>query len=156
MYKKLPTTNYKLPTNNGYSLVELIVVIAIFLLLMGVGDSVYNNYRTQNSLEVSTNSIVQALRHAQINSEQVKNDSVWGTAIFSDKVVVFQGTNYSGRTISSDQIFNFSSGLGVSGLTEEVFQKTTGWATSIGTTTITNSDGAVKNIYINSKGTIFY
>ena len=142
--------------NKGFSLVELVIVIAIFAILAGVGDSVYYNFKTKNSLEVSTNSFVQALRHAQINSEQVEGDSVWGTAIFSDKVVVFKGASYISRDTFSDQIADFPSGISVGGLSEIVFEKTTGWSSNVGTTTITNSNGEVKNIFINEKGTITY
>ena len=140
----------------GFSLVELIVVIGILILLIGVGDSVYSNFRTRNSLDVSVNSYVQSLRHAQTNSEQVQGDSVWGTAIFADKVVVFKGESYLARTSSSDQIISFPSEISVGGLSEIIFEKTTGSALNIGTTTLTNSLGEVRSIFINEKGTIIY
>lgn len=140
----------------GFTLAEMVVVTGIFLLLSGVSVSVYNNFRSRNTLDVTTNSIVQALRHAQINSEQVQNDAAWGTAIFADKVVVFQGASYATRISSLDQIFTFPSGISITGLSEIVFQKTTGWSNNIGTTTITNDKGEIKDIYINSKGTIVY
>ncbi len=140
----------------GFSLVELIVVIGILILLIVVGDSVYTNFRSRNSLDISVSGYVQALRHAQTNSEQVQGDSVWGTAIFSDRAVVFKGVNYLSRTTSSDQIVGFPSGIVVGGLAEVVFEKTTGSALSTGTTTITNNNGEVRNIFINEKGTIIY
>lgn len=139
---------------NGFTLVEIVLVLGIFAILSTVSFSTYTQFRGRENLETATMSIVEALRHAQANAQSGKADSVWGVSIGST-VTLFKGTSFSGRDISYDQVVGLSSGVSVSGLSEITFAKVTGSPMTTGTTTLSNSFGS-KNIYTNAKGTLTY
>ncbi len=145
----------KLQRSGGFTLVETIVVLGIFTLLIGMGNSVYINFKSHNNLEIATYSVVEALRHAKSNTEQVQGDSPWGVKIFTDKVVVFKGTSYASRVTSADQTLNLPGGITTGGLSEIIFEKVTGTTATVGTVTLSGTSGS-KNISINAKGTISY
>lgn len=134
---------------------EMIVVIGIITLLATVSTSVYNSFKTHENLEIATTGVVEALRHAQANSQSGKGDSSWGVRILPGSVVVFKGTSYASRDTTADQALGFSGGVESAGLGEIVFEKVTGSTGDVGTVTLTNSYGT-KNIAINEKGTLTY
>ncbi len=141
--------------SQGFSLVEIIIVIGIIALLGGISTSVYNSFKAHENLEIATTGVVEAIRHAQGNSQVGKGDSVWGVKILSDSVLIFKGSSYTSRDSSADQLLHFSGGVVASGLSEIVFAKLVGSTSDIGTIILTNSYGT-KNIYINEKGTLTY
>lgn len=137
--------------NKGFSLIELLVVVAIFAILAVVSDSVYVNLKSSSNLKIATTSVVQAIRHAQINSQAVKEDSKWGIEILSNEVIIFKNNYVYPGSLSLD----LPKGIVPSGISEIIFEKMSGSTTTTGTITLTNSSG-VKNILINEKGTITY
>jgi len=140
----------------GFSLTEVIVVLAIFAIFAVISDSIYSNVVSSNSLEIAANSVVTAMRKAQSNSSHVNNDSSWGVYIATTSVTIFRGTSYAARTIGSEQTLNFPAKTSASGLNEIVFAKLTSLPSISGTTTIINTTSSTKNIFINEKGTIIY
>lgn len=139
---------------NGFTLVEVVLVLGIFAILSTVSFSTYTQFRGRENLETATMSVVEALRHAQANAQSGKGDSVWGVFVGST-ITLFKGASFSGRDTSYDQVIGLSSGVSASGLSEITFAKVTGTPLMTGTTTLSNSFGT-KNIYINEKGTLTY
>ena len=139
----------------GFTLVEILIVISITAILAMVSTSVYTNLNARENLEISTNSLIEAIRYAQSNSRVGKGDSEWGIRILQSSFVIFKGSNYVSRNVSFDQSFNFSKGVVVDGLSEIVFEKITGWTEDDGAIILTNSYGT-KDILINEKGTLTY
>lgn len=115
-----------LNTKKGFSLVELLIVLSMIALLSGVSIALYVQIKNKNNLEISTTSIVQALRYAKMNAEQVNDDEKWGVYVTSDKVTVFKGNSYNNRDASSDQDLNLPGGVEISGLDEVLFNKVSG------------------------------
>ena len=143
-----------LPAQAGFSIVELLVVIGIFVLFAIVSDSLYGTFKSHSSLEIATSSLVEAARHAQSNAQFSKADASWGIEISPNTLVIFKGQTYAARDTGSDQSLSFPAGVSASGASEFVFAKVSG-LTSVGTTTLTNTYGS-KDIFINAKGTITY
>jgi prepilin-type N-terminal cleavage/methylation domain-containing protein len=139
----------------GFSVIELIVVVAVFLIFMAISEWGILNFKFQGDLNTATNDIVQALRHAKANAQQVQGDSKWGVEISAGQITVFEGTSYAGRNSAFDQIINLPNGVSASGLSEVVFEKISGITSNTGTITLTNSSGT-KDITINAKGTVSY
>ncbi len=139
----------------GFSLLELLVVIGIFSIFVSMSTSIYTNSRSHTNLELSTGSLVEAIRLAQSSAQSGKGDANWGVKILTDRIIIFKGSDYSGRISSFDEIFNFSGSVSATGLSEIVFEKISGVTTTIGTVVLT-SGTEVKNITINERGTIAY
>jgi Tfp pilus assembly protein FimT len=141
--------------SQGFTLIELMVVIAIIILFARVTDSVFVSFGSHSNLELGTDSFVEALRYAKRNSEQVQGDSKWGVKLLKDQIVVFKGESYATRNNQSDQALPLPRGVTAETLSETVFEKVTGFTTAIGTTTLSigNKD---KDIFVNAKGTITY
>ena len=140
----------------GFTLVEVIVVIAIFAVFSSISIFSYSGFKNRNILNIAAYDTIDAMRHAQGNAQKMKKDSQWGVKVFSDKVVIFKGTTYASRDTAFDQNLDFPEQIDVSGSTEIVFDKITGWTDDVGTTTVTGTDGSSKQIFINEKGTITY
>jgi len=141
--------------SQGFSILEIIIVVGIMGLLITFSTSVYNSFKSHENLEIATISVVESIRHAQGNAQSGKNDSIWGVEILPTTVIIFKGVNYASRDVAADQSLDFPGGVISSGLSEIVFTKLTGSTSSVGTITLTNSYGT-KNILINEKGTLTY
>ncbi|MEI7718881.1 MAG: type II secretion system protein [archaeon] len=139
----------------GFSLVEIVVVLGIFALLFSISTSVYNNFKSHSNLEITVNGVVEAIRMAQSNAQSGKGDSKWGMKIVTNKVVVFKGDNYTSRDVSFDESFGFSGEVVTGGVSEIVFEKLTGTTLTTGTIILT-SNTENKNINVNEKGTVTY
>ena len=125
------------------------------MLLLTTSSSVYSSFKTHENLEISSTSVIEAIRHAQANAESGRDDSAWGVKLQPTSVTVFKGSSYATRDTSRDQALDLSGGVALSGLSEIVFSKIIGSTSNTGTVTIVNSYGT-RNISINEKGTLTY
>ncbi|MEI6238599.1 MAG: hypothetical protein WCP15_03640 [bacterium] len=148
---------YQSKYKKGFTTLELIIVIGIFVLLFSLSVTVYIGFTSKENRELAAGTLVEALRFAQSNSEAVNDDSKWGVKISttSPTITVFKGSSYGTRDTTHDQLTTFSGRLTASGLTEIIFEKMNGDTFTTGTTTFTDSNG-VKDVQINGKGTITY
>ena len=136
----------------GFSLVEILIVIAILaFLLVLLAPSGIQFYRTQQ-LDTVTEEIVQALRKVQLNSMSVKNDSAFGVYFSSDQYVLFRGNSYLSR--DQEEVFEILNDISFSGdISEVVFSKLNGDPNNLGNIILT-LDNKTKTININSAGRI--
>jgi prepilin-type N-terminal cleavage/methylation domain-containing protein len=139
----------------GFSLIEVMVVVALLALFAAAIGPVYNTVQSKNNLDVATAGVVQSLRRAQSSAESGNADSNWGVKLSATSTIVFAGNPYASRQASFDEKLDLPGAVTVSGLLEIVFNKFSGLPQSTGTTTITNPFGS-KNIILNGAGTISY
>lgn len=140
----------------GFSLIELILVVAILTILAGVSVPAYSGLQVRNDLEVSTNIVLQSLRRAQVLSQAVDGDSNWGVSLQVSDVTLFKGASYILRDTSYDEVYALSGNVTPSSLTEVVFSKLLGNPTTTGTVVLTSSNGQIQNISVGSKGQLDY
>lgn len=140
----------------GFTLLEIILSIALIGILAASSLFALQNFQINNDLDAALANIIQSLRRAQLLSESVSGDSKWGVKIFSDKVVVFKGDNYTERDSSRDEIVEFSSPLSTSGLGEIIFDKFSGEPSATGLITIIAASGATREVDVQSKGQLSY
>lgn len=139
----------------GFSLIEVMVVVAILALFATTAGPVYRAVQVKNDLESATIGAVSSLRRAQAAAESGNVDSNWGVRFFSTSAIVFAGSSYASRQTSYDERLDFPGSITVAGNTEVVFAKFTGLPQVVGTTTITNPSGT-KSLVLNAVGTINY
>ncbi len=140
----------------GFSLLEILLSVTLVAMLFSVAIPIFLSFYTKNDFDISTNTIGQSLRRAQILSQASDGDSSWGVRVDTGNIVLFKGSSYGVRDASYDESYELSTTITPSGLQEVVFGKFNGEPLQTGTMTITLNDGTVRNISINEKGTISY
>jgi len=139
----------------GFTLLEILLSITIIAILAGIGAPIYQSFQNKNELDIAVNTISQSILRAQVLSQAVEGDSVWGVYIATGSLIIFRGDSYTNRNQAYDEIYSISSIIAPSGLTEIVFNKLTGSTQNIGEIILTGINDS-RTITINQKGTVSY
>ena len=142
----------------GFTLIELMLSIAVIGLLAGLSLPVYASFNNRNNLDLTTQSVATLLRRAETYSRGAKSDSQWGVEIQSSKATLFLGSNFSSRDVTYDEEVTTPSSIALSSLSEVLFSKLDGMPTTTGSVTVslTNGVSETRTITINAKGVINY
>lgn len=140
----------------GFTLLEVLMSIAIITALAAVSLPVFQNFQVRNDLHVAATTVAQSLRRAQTLAQASDGDISWGLKIQANSIVIFKGPNYAGRDTSYDEIFDLPGDITPSGLGEVVFAKFTGDPSTTGTVTLTSSTNETINLSLNTRGTVTY
>lgn len=139
----------------GFSLLEVLLSIAVVAILAGLSLPVARTMLTKNDLDIATVTATQTLRRAQILSQAVDGDISWGVKVQSGSITLFKGTSYSTRDSNFDEVFDNPTTINISGITEVVYAKFTGLPQTTGVAILATADDS-KTVTINEKGTISY
>jgi len=142
-------------TMSGFTLLEVVLSLALIGLLFGIGIPIYQSIQSRNDLEVAVNTAAQMLRLAQTAAQAVDGDISWGVKFQSGSITLFKGSSYAARDVQFDETFDISPSIIATGTTEIVFSKFSGNPQAAATTTLILA-GDTKNIIINAKGIINY
>lgn len=145
----------KLRIVNGFTLLELLLVIASIAVIAGFSLPLWRNLQIKNDLDISVVTIAQTLRRAQILAQAVDTDLGWGVRVQSGSIVLFKGNTYATRDTNFDEIFTLQSSIAPSGLSEVDYTKFTGLPGTTGTIILTSEQDS-KTIIINAKGMASY
>lgn len=140
----------------GFSLLEVLLTVAIVGVLAGILIPVYQTFQVKNGLDVAANDTVAALRRAQVYSQAMQQDAAWGVSVQAGSMTFYKGTSYATRDTAFDDVTVLSSTITPSGLLEVNYAKMTGLPGATGTITLTSSTGLVRTIGINAKGLLTY
>ncbi len=147
----------------GFTLVELLIVISIFIILAVVSIPIYGNWQTAVQINEITTGIIQNLRLAKIRSQAGLNNSSHGVFFevnesAEDAFTIYQGSSYVGRDTNYDQKTTLSDALILTTTLvghEINFSKGLGEPTATGTVTVAHSTtNEVNTITINSLGVV--
>ena len=152
----LLTTTLLTSPRRGFTLIELVMSVALISIIAGIGIPVFRDMQVRNDLSLAENAMASTLRRAQVLSMSPEGDTSWGANAQSGEVILFKGASFAARDTSYDEIFAISPTIVVSGTTEFVFAKFTGLPGTTGTLTLTSSDGDARNVSVNEKGSISY
>jgi len=144
-----------LPRSNGYTLIELMLVIAIIAVITTVGLPIYAALQNSNGLDVTVNTLVQDLYQAQIFSRYEIDNSAWGVAIVGQTITFYAGSSYVSRNTAYDNVFTMPVTIRTSGLSEVDFSKLNGLPATNGTFSLATS-GITRTVIINSVGMVDY
>lgn len=125
----------------GFTVLELLLVIAIMAVLLATILPSFMNFRRSSLLNTETMETVTLINRARLLSVSSKNDNQYGIHLESSKVVLFQGTTYNAAS-TTNEVHVFDPNLVSTSTTingggsEIVFDKVTGATTQNATTTL--------------------
>jgi len=120
----------------AFSLLETLLVLALIIVLFGLGIFAYRNFYQSATLDSTAQEVVSALREAQQNAMSGKDDASWGVQFLADRYTLFAGSDAASstnkRAVLLDQAMTFTA-LNFSQAGDSIsFQKLTGDALSYG------------------------
>ena len=148
----------KYKTKFAFTLIELLIVIAIFIVVVSFSFPLYGNLQTKTSLDAIEAELIQSLRFAKIKSKACVDNFAYGVyfATSSNKIVIYQGNSYLTRNNENDieknysSVLNFSTDFG----NDINFSKTFALPNHYGIFTINDNNENQIQIKINSLGII--
>lgn len=139
----------------GFSLIEVLLAIALIALLSGLAAPVFLRLQTKNDLDLAAVSLAQSLRRAQVLAQAVDGDTSWGVKAQNGSIVIFKGVSYTARDTLYDESFDLPAGISPSGTTEYVFSKFTGLPQTTGSVTL-STESDTQTVTLNAKGIVNY
>jgi len=140
----------------GFTLVELLLSVAIMGLLSGITLPVYQSYVRRGDLDITAQNLALALRRAETYARAVNYDTAWSVEVQAASITVFRGTVFGSRNTAFDEVVAVPGSITPSGLAEVQFAPTSAAPNTSGAITLTSSTNDTRVITINAKGVVSY
>lgn len=138
----------------GFTIIELLLIIALISILAAVSAPLYTSFLAKNHLENKTFEVKNTLHKAQSNAMSGKQNANWGVYFTSGQFVLFAGESFASRNGAFDEIHIFPASVSASGLNEIIFQKPKGLPSTTGIITISSTEGANNILTITREGIV--
>ena len=138
---------------SAFTLIELVVVIAVSVVIFGYTFSVGSDFYGSQSLIGERDSVLNLLRRARTRAMNNINQADHGFYISTTTYTVFEGSSYASRSQGFDEAFPRSGGATISGPSEVVFAAIEGASNTSGTISVASGKGKA-DILVNSEGRI--
>ncbi len=127
----------------GFTLIEVLVVIAIILTLTVMSVEGFHAFSTQPATETGTRTVLSAIETAYARTLSADNGTNYGVHFDTNMVTVFPGDTYTaGGADNTDFVLKRAQVSTISltgGASDVVFARLRGTASATGTVTITNN-----------------
>ena len=146
--------------SRGFTLVEILIVIAIIATLSGLSFSAFHNLNASRALEREAGRVVAELQKARSLTISSKNNAQFGVHVQSSQVTLFQGTTFiagssTNSVTSINPLVTISSISLQGGVSDVIFQRITGKTSGSGTLVVSRiGTSAIKTITIYATGLI--
>jgi prepilin-type N-terminal cleavage/methylation domain-containing protein len=134
--------------NSGFSLIELLLVIALFSVLSATAAPFASSFVSTTNFNGATDMVISTIRKAQNYSMNNKNNSAWGVCLNDNKIRLFAGACVT-PTFSED--FSIPNTVSITGLNTITFSQHRGEPSSSLSIVITNGP-LTENISLNAVG----
>jgi Tfp pilus assembly protein FimT len=152
--------------NCGFTIVELLTVIAIFFIICGIAAQIFPVFQKEGELSNSTEKIINILRLGQSKTLASEGASQYG--VYFDittnphRYILFKGANYASREVNSDEVHEISKSVEIyeiilgGGGQKVVFSRLTGETANSGKVSLRlkSDNSKIKIIGIQSSGKI--
>lgn len=146
--------------SQGFTMIELMVVLAIFSIIAGIVLQQGRSLSTTVELENASKNIDLKIRTAKARSIGALNDKNYGIHFESSKVVIFDGTGAYVDGAAGNEVFDLPAHVQINsialngGVTDIVFDRLTGNTASFGSIGLISTTDATKTktIFINADG----
>jgi type IV pilus assembly protein PilE len=140
----------------GFTLLEVLLSVAIIGMLVGVSIPVYESFVRRNDLGLTAQSLAALLRRAETYARAANYDDAWGVEMQAGTATLFRGTSFASRNTAYDEALTIPASIASSGLAEVQFTKFTAAPNITGSITLTSTTSDVKTVTINSEGAVDY
>ena len=140
----------------GYTVMELLVVIAVLAILAGLSMAGFSNFSKKEALDAGATALIAGLRDARAQTLASVGGSQYGIHVSTTTFSFFKGSTYDAGSPSTS-VFKFSSYVRASStLSDFVFQRITGNSVASGTIDVyMASDPSIKKtIQVEATGII--
>ena len=110
MKPKLLITHYNLQPSKGFTLVEMILVVALIGIVAGLSVPFLQSFGVSSNLYTHSDTILKTLRKARQQSIVGQNLASWGVYFDTsvNDLIFYQGDSYASRDTSFDLVVDFS------------------------------------------------
>lgn len=136
----------------GFTLVELLLVIALFLIVGTTSSIFYSRFLIQNTVTTTSDQLKSTLRKAQWYAIMGKNGGVWGVHIDVNRIILFQGDSYENRTTAFDETLSVYAPVSIS-TTDVLFTKRTGTLENEVSIVISGGNES-RTLFVNKQGIV--
>jgi prepilin-type N-terminal cleavage/methylation domain-containing protein len=140
----------------GFTMIEMLLSVALLTAIAGIGSPIYQSFQNRNNLDVTTTTVVQTLRRAQVLAQSVESDMPWGVNLQNGSLILFKGDVFETRDAEFDDVFEIPASIATSGVPEIIFSKLTGIPQTTGSIVLSSTANETTAIAINEKGTITF
>lgn len=146
---------------SAFSVVEIIIIIAVGLILFTITTSAFNGMRNRQALNATIEEISSAIQNSQAKTLASKKSQNYGVRFEANRLVAFEGSTFTEPNTANKEI-KFSSLAEISvislngGGQNMVFEKLTGETNQYGAITvrIKNDTAGIKTITIEKTGSV--
>src|SRR3989338_11284164 len=139
--------NFFSPRRYGFTLVELLIVIAIFTVIAAFSIPFAQTLQSSSDAKTHADVVLTMLRRAHDLSVTGRNASGWGVYFDSGtaSVILYRGNSYVARDTAFDEIYSLPPTLTVSPSfgSDVSFGAYSGLPTTAGTVTISGQTGSI-------------
>ncbi|MFH1744770.1 MAG: prepilin-type N-terminal cleavage/methylation domain-containing protein [bacterium] len=155
----------KITKNNGFTLIEILVVLTISALLLTFASTSFRDFQNKQSLNNEAEKLVSVLFVAQSKTVSSRDLSQWGVYFnMPQSYTLFNGADYATRNPALDKIYTIENDVTMSsvnlaeGVSQIVFKKLSGFTDQAGTIVfeLTLDSSKSKTVHINSAGQISF
>lgn len=117
--------------NKGFTMIEIVIVVAIMALLLAVIATPFQSFRNSKALDTTSEEALSLLSEARGNTLSAKEGYQYGVHVESSKMVLFRGGTYSSldannKTVILDSALEISSIALAGAGSDIIFDKLTG------------------------------
>lgn len=102
-------------SSRGFTLIEILMVMAIASILFGIGIVYYNSFKERSDISIWANKTIGVISSAKQKTVQSEKELNYGIHLDNDKFTLFEGEAYDVAS-SSNEIYNLPASLEIASI----------------------------------------